>query len=50
MEELIKLRDMLDNLLLEAENDLGGERVQPYIVILKGILSGLNLDISTDIE
>ncbi|MFW6025085.1 MAG: hypothetical protein ACOCRX_01965 [Candidatus Woesearchaeota archaeon] len=48
MNELIKLSQELKSLLNECEENLGGEKVQPYIIILKAIKDAINNDIKSE--
>lgn len=47
MEEIMELKDMLEELLETANKNLGGEQVQPYLIILEGIVKGLENDIDS---
>lgn len=47
-EDLIKLGNMLENFIFDAKDDLGGERIQPYIVILEGVRKAISTDLSSD--
>lgn len=50
MEEIIELRDMLEELLETANENLGGEQVQPYLIILEGILEGIVRELENNID
>lgn len=47
-DDLSKLHDMLQKFLAEANENLGSERVQPYVHILEGVLKGICTDLNSD--
>lgn len=47
MDDLLKLKKMIDE-LVEKTEDLGSERVQPYVCILKGIQAGIDVDVESE--
>ena len=48
MEELIKLETMLEGFLEGVNEECGGEKVQPYICILEGVLKGIKTDLCSE--
>lgn len=48
MDNLLKLRNMLDNFLYDVNDDLGGEKIQPYVIIMQGILKAINTELKSD--
>jgi hypothetical protein len=48
MDELNNLHEDLKDFIDEIEEKYGSERVQPYIVILKGIAEGIKTDIISE--
>ena len=45
-DELEKFSDELKTFIDKSNEEFGGEKVQPYLLIMEGILLGVNADIT----
>jgi len=48
MDDLIYLRNSLEEFINNANEEVASEKAQPYLIILEGVLKGLSAEIETE--